>query len=391
MILHTGDCQEIQVEHTPGTEANPIVWRFAKHDFGEVPAEHPVTGWRYVTIHTFHEYVVWWDYFNTKPAPFDGLPTAPRAECSKRMIGTSAAPDYNFLDHEPGAPDPHCQCGYRIVHDIADIAPYLRWMNTDADPYPASQLPDELREKIGATLNDTIDVSVALVSVLGSGNTAACDFKTYIDPQNTLRVEWVAATPTIIVTTGSAALQALRAFGADVTTVDNLDQVHEPDRCNDTTPYALWKLHPAPNPTAEDIALHDGTDSLTGDGWTLAGRWGIHGAAGIAITHDDQILLVRSGNHWQLPGGALNAGETPGECVVREALEEIQTDITRLEVTGAFAHTDAAGWTYTTITANGHVHATPGAEVSDVGWFSSPPVGCHPDLEAVWGRLTTRS
>jgi mutator protein MutT len=51
-------------------------------------------------------------------------------------------------------------------------------------------------------------------------------------------------------------------------------------------------------------------------------------AAFAAILKDRQILLVRSltsirySNHWSLPGGIIESGESPEEAARREALEE---------------------------------------------------------------------
>lgn len=42
---------------------------------------------------------------------------------------------------------------------------------------------------------------------------------------------------------------------------------------------------------------------------------------GIAVS-DDQVLLVRSGDEWLLPGGGVEHGEHPADTVVRELAEE---------------------------------------------------------------------
>lgn len=37
----------------------------------------------------------------------------------------------------------------------------------------------------------------------------------------------------------------------------------------------------------------------------------------------NRILLVKEPKHWETPGGRLEAGETPAECLVREIGEEL--------------------------------------------------------------------
>lgn len=44
----------------------------------------------------------------------------------------------------------------------------------------------------------------------------------------------------------------------------------------------------------------------------------------VMLWHDDQVLMVfdRYRQHWELPGGGIEQGETPREAAVRELLEE---------------------------------------------------------------------
>lgn len=58
---------------------------------------------------------------------------------------------------------------------------------------------------------------------------------------------------------------------------------------------------------------------------TQAEQWGI----GAFCYHDDAVLLVRENGEWLLPGGTLEAGETPEEGTRRELREEtgVEADI----------------------------------------------------------------
>src|SRR5262249_53886410 len=49
---------------------------------------------------------------------------------------------------------------------------------------------------------------------------------------------------------------------------------------------------------------------------------------GVAV-QDGKVLLLENERHeWELPGGKLEVGEAPGDCVVREIREEAGWDVT---------------------------------------------------------------
>lgn len=57
-----------------------------------------------------------------------------------------------------------------------------------------------------------------------------------------------------------------------------------------------------------------------------------YGARAI-ITNETNILLVKNinVNHWSLPGGKIDKGETPQECIYRELKEELSLSISKTD------------------------------------------------------------
>lgn len=59
-------------------------------------------------------------------------------------------------------------------------------------------------------------------------------------------------------------------------------------------------------------------------------------ASGVCFTEEGKVVLVsKDGVSWQLPGGHLDAGETPQEAFVREVAEEACADVLQMRYLGA--------------------------------------------------------
>jgi 8-oxo-dGTP pyrophosphatase MutT (NUDIX family) len=100
-----------------------------------------------------------------------------------------------------------------------------------------------------------------------------------------------------------------------------------------------------------------------GDGWTRCAQghkhWGIFGAAGLLLRHDDpdgvarvllqhRALWSHHGGTWGVLGGARNSGETAVHAAEREAVEEAGVAPGSYEVVGELVD-DHGGWSYVTV------------------------------------------
>lgn len=102
---------------------------------------------------------------------------------------------------------------------------------------------------------------------------------------------------------------------------------------------------------------------------------------GVIIKDGDRVLLMKRQNShgagtWSMPGGHLEYGESPEECAMREAEEEVGvsiTDLTFRTITNdIFAE---EGKHYVTIWIEGtyvagEARINSPREMSEVGWFS---------------------
>ncbi len=101
----------------------------------------------------------------------------------------------------------------------------------------------------------------------------------------------------------------------------------------------------------------------------------------LIITHDDHVLLIkRKGSHgegtWAVPGGHLEFGESPEECAIREAKEEVNVNVTDIRFRAITNDVfEAEGKHYVTVFMEGTLAAGEPIinavdEVSAIGWFS---------------------
>lgn len=67
------------------------------------------------------------------------------------------------------------------------------------------------------------------------------------------------------------------------------------------------------------------------------------------IINDNKILITQKGPHgrfaekWEFPGGKIDTGETPEECIIRELLEELHMEIEVDSFFGECIHTYPEG------------------------------------------------
>jgi 8-oxo-dGTP pyrophosphatase MutT (NUDIX family) len=121
-----------------------------------------------------------------------------------------------------------------------------------------------------------------------------------------------------------------------------------------------------------------------------------------AVIRDDagRILLVRHvEGRWQLPGGAVDPGETPAGALRRECMEEMGVVVEPERIVGVYggpthritySNGDEAAWIATIFEAR-LVSGEPAPsddETIDVGWFAVDELDALPQSEAT--RLTLR-
>lgn len=164
----------------------------------------------------------------------------------------------------------------------------------------------------------------------------------------------------------------------------------------------------APGATGElsqELREHLRARRRAGDGWveTPKGRfWGLFGAAGLLLHDLDRGVLLQHrvswsahGGTWGIPGGAIDAGETPLTGAIRECNEEAgvpQLDGADIRI----IHThvvDMEGWSYTTVVARTLERLEEyvnDIESVELRWVPLPEVtdySLHPGFAAAWPKL----
>jgi 8-oxo-dGTP diphosphatase len=142
--------------------------------------------------------------------------------------------------------------------------------------------------------------------------------------------------------------------------------------------------------------------SRDGDGWIECScgnkHWGIHGAAGVLIFRNSQILLqhrapwVHNGDTWGIPGGARDSHESVIEGAFREAVEETGVDTALLQPVHTYCD-DHGNWKYETVLAQASddlIAHEVNDESHEVRWVEIDQVdllNLHPSFRNSWPEL----
>lgn len=119
----------------------------------------------------------------------------------------------------------------------------------------------------------------------------------------------------------------------------------------------------------------------------------IYGAGTFLLDGDGRILLIKEDygeRRYSIPGGQVDAGESPIEAAIREAREEVGCEIRVTGVVGVAL----IRWTGLSVTAfageivSGTPHVASPGEIAAVGWFA---VGDIPLPQANTVRLFARA
>jgi 8-oxo-dGTP diphosphatase len=117
----------------------------------------------------------------------------------------------------------------------------------------------------------------------------------------------------------------------------------------------------------------DGTGKRSGSSIILFNRKG----QVLLFLRDDKPDIPFPGM-WDLPGGHVEEGETPEVCIVREMLEEIETDVTRCSLYRVYDFPDRTEYVFL-MELNAEAASIPLHEGQCLRWFSSDEIPV-PDL-----------
>ena len=107
-------------------------------------------------------------------------------------------------------------------------------------------------------------------------------------------------------------------------------------------------------------------------------------ATAAVIVHNNKTLIAQrvKDNFWEFPGGKIDPGETPDECIIREMKEELNIDI-RIErslgvLEGTYRGIPMQVYAYTAAWTGGtlmkHVH-------KDIKWVERKDIEQYPLVE----------
>ena len=95
---------------------------------------------------------------------------------------------------------------------------------------------------------------------------------------------------------------------------------------------------------------------------------------GVVLRRGRVVLLQNERDEWELPGGRLEAGEDPMDCVVREIREELGLDVTVAGIVDSWTYEVLPGREVVIVTygcrLDGHDEIEISAEHKEVGLFS---------------------
>jgi 8-oxo-dGTP pyrophosphatase MutT (NUDIX family)/protein tyrosine phosphatase (PTP) superfamily phosphohydrolase (DUF442 family) len=128
-------------------------------------------------------------------------------------------------------------------------------------------------------------------------------------------------------------------------------------------------------------------------------HWGDHGAAGLLLVNDGNILLqlrsagVQQPGTWSIPGGARLKDESAQDAALREASEEAGIDPQTITIVARHILECECGWEYTTViaTTTSRPNLTRNYESAELRWIPTGDVASmadlHPGFAQSWPNL----